>query len=108
MAYVDRVLQPGETVLCRSRLHWLVFSRSILTLILAALCLGGTFYVADGEIQAALLIAAVVLGVIGIIAWLGAAIRRGSTELAVTDHRVIYKTGVIARHTAEMNRSKVE
>ena len=34
--------------------------------------------------------------------------RRASTELAVTDQRVIYKTGVLARHTLEMNRTKVE
>jgi uncharacterized membrane protein YdbT with pleckstrin-like domain len=35
-------------------------------------------------------------------------IRRASTELAVTDQRVIYKTGLLARHTLEMNRGKVE
>jgi uncharacterized membrane protein YdbT with pleckstrin-like domain len=35
-------------------------------------------------------------------------IRRATTELAVTDQRVIYKTGLLARHTLEMNRSKVE
>lgn len=37
-----------------------------------------------------------------------ALIRRFSTELAVTDRRVIYKAGILARHTLEMNRSKVE
>ncbi len=25
MSYVERVLQPGETLLCRSRLHWLIY-----------------------------------------------------------------------------------
>ena len=39
---------------------------------------------------------------------LGAFIRRATTELAVTDHRVIYKTGLLSRHTIEMNRDKVE
>ena len=32
----------------------------------------------------------------------------GRTELAVTDQRVIYKTGLLARHTLEMNRARVE
>ena len=30
------------------------------------------------------------------------------TELSVTNHRVIYKTGFIRRHTVEMNMDKVE
>jgi hypothetical protein len=30
------------------------------------------------------------------------------TEIVVTDRRVIYKTGLIQRHTAEMNMDKVE
>jgi uncharacterized membrane protein YdbT with pleckstrin-like domain len=46
--------------------------------------------------------------VLAILFAIGAAIRRRSTELAVTDHRIIYKTGVFSRHTMEMNRSKVE
>ena len=35
-------------------------------------------------------------------------IRRVTTEFAVTDRRVIYKTGLFSRHTLEMNRGKVE
>jgi uncharacterized membrane protein YdbT with pleckstrin-like domain len=34
--------------------------------------------------------------------------RRTGTELAVTDRRVIYKRGLIRRHTVEMNMDKVE
>jgi len=41
-------------------------------------------------------------------AGLRAFIRRATTELAVTDHRVIYKSGLLSRHTIEMNRDKVE
>jgi len=33
---------------------------------------------------------------------------RTITELAVTNHRVIYKCGFIRRHTVEMNMDKVE
>ena len=36
------------------------------------------------------------------------AIKRVTTELAVTDHRVIYKRGVISRYTIEMARARVE
>jgi len=42
--------------------------------------------------------------VLAIPAWL----RRFATEVAVTDRRVIYKTGLIQRHTIEINIDKVE
>jgi uncharacterized membrane protein YdbT with pleckstrin-like domain len=49
------------------------------------------------------------VGAVGtIITWLRAWIRRVSTELAVTDRRVIFKRGLIRRHTVEMNMDKVE
>jgi uncharacterized membrane protein YdbT with pleckstrin-like domain len=51
---------------------------------------------------------ALVFGVIAIVSALRALIRRVTTELAVTDRRVIYKTGVFQRHSMEMNVSKVE
>ena len=40
--------------------------------------------------------------------WLRAFLRRVSTELAVTDRRIVIKVGLIRRTTMEMNRSKVE
>ncbi len=39
---------------------------------------------------------------------LAAAVRRWTTEIAVTDRRVIFKRGLIRRHTIEMNMDKVE
>src|SRR5260221_8467937 len=43
-------------------------------------------------------------GVVGLPAFGG----RWTTELAITDRRVIFKTGLFRRHTMEMNVSKVE
>ena len=43
-----------------------------------------------------------------LVAALLSAIRRATTELAVTDHRVIFKRGLVSRYTIEMARSKVE
>jgi len=39
---------------------------------------------------------------------LGAWFTRQTTELSVTNHRVVYKTGFFRRHTVEMNMDKVE
>jgi uncharacterized membrane protein YdbT with pleckstrin-like domain len=109
MSYVARVLQPGETLLYTTKLHWLIYLRTILLLIICVILAGLAVSTSDNQnISLALRIAAVIFGVLAVGAALHAFIRRATTELAVTDHRVIYKTGLLARHTIEMNRDKVE
>jgi uncharacterized membrane protein YdbT with pleckstrin-like domain len=49
-----------------------------------------------------------VIFVLGVLAFLLAWFERSIVELAVTNHRVIYKKGFIRRHTVEMNMDKVE
>lgn len=110
MSYIQKVLQPGETLIYRTRLHWLIYFRAVVFLLIAIACviagyaLGGQ----DGNIQNAGLAAGGLFLLFAVIAGLIAAIKRASTELAVTDHRVIYKRGIVGRHTIEMARSKVE
>jgi uncharacterized membrane protein YdbT with pleckstrin-like domain len=51
----------------------------------------------------------IAIGALGaIVAWFRAWLRRMTTELAVTDRRVIFKRGLVRRHTVEMNMDKVE
>lgn len=108
MNYVEKVLQPDETVLHSARLHWFIYLKAVLLLILALVCV----VLASGSnapgIAIPLWIGAAVLGIIGAWSGLVAFIRQATTELALTDRRVIYKTGLFKRHTMEMNRSKVE
>jgi len=56
----------------------------------------------------ALSIAAVIFALLALASAFRWLLRRTTTELAVTDQRVIYKTGLLARHTLEMNRARVE
>lgn len=111
MSYVAKVLQPGETVVHDAGLHWVIFTRAIVA---AAICLGlaiAAMSAAGSQTQylsLALWIAAGILALLALAAGFRAFLRRAMTEFAVTNHRVIYKTGLLARHTLEMNRSKVE
>lgn len=107
MKYVEQVLQPGETVVYATSLHWLVFLRAIVLAILAVVVLVAAARF-DANLELAIEALGVLLGVVALIAALSALIRRATTELAVTDRRVIFKTGIFQRHTMEMNRSKVE
>ena len=108
MAYYTKVLQPGETVRFVGHLHWLIFGRAILLFIVAAGIAGATLRIADPVWQHNFMLAAAVVAAAALAAFIVEWIRRQATEFVVTDRRVIYKTGLISRHTVEMNISKVE
>jgi uncharacterized membrane protein YdbT with pleckstrin-like domain len=104
MSYIDEILQPGERVLHRTGPHWLVYGPAILLLI-AALVVA---YVSFPAWHGIGLVLATILAGAAIVAWFPAFLRRFTTELVVTDRRIVYKTGLIRRHTTEMNMDKVE
>ena len=112
MGYVEKVLLPGERVIYTTGLHWLVYGRAFVLLAIAVLlAIFSVAKLADPNLTSIAmggLVLAAFLALLGLLAFIVAAIRRATTELAVTDQRVILKRGVIARHTIEMNRSKVE
>src|SRR5262249_19653310 len=98
MKYVEQVLQPGETLIYATSLHWLVYLRAIVFLVLAVICLAATGSVNDPWAVWALEGVAALFGLMAFFSGLRALIRRQTTELAVTDRRVIYKTGILQRH----------
>jgi uncharacterized membrane protein YdbT with pleckstrin-like domain len=116
MKYVTRVLQPDETIVYSTTLHWLVYFRAVVllligvALIVASSVIGGRTGNAeyDKYLVWALEILAGIFFLFAVFSALRALIRRATTELAVTDRRVIYKAGLLRRHTIEINRSKVE
>ena len=107
MSYIQKVLQPGEALIYRTRLHWLIYLRAVLLALIGIACIAAGYY-AGADFQDAGLIAGGFFLFLALIAALLGAIRRATTELAVTDHRVIFKRGLVSRYTIEMARSKVE
>jgi uncharacterized membrane protein YdbT with pleckstrin-like domain len=107
MSYVTRVLEPGETVVHVARTHWRVYLPAISLLLLAVAAFAASFYVAADLVLLPQITAAVLL-LLATASWLPAFIGRWTTELAVTDRRIIFKSGLFRRHTMEMNMSKVE
>ena len=116
MKYVTRVLQPGETVVYTTTLHWLVYFRAVVLLLIGIGLIVASSYVGghtgnpeyDKYLVWALQIVAGLFFLFAILSALRALIRRATTELAITDRRVIHKVGLIRRDTIEINRSKVE
>ncbi len=116
MAYYSKILLPDEQVRVHGRLHWAIFVRAWICFVVAIVAGAAALYVrSDGADQATdspLPLALAVIGAIFLVLWvilaLAAWARRSTTEIVVTDRRVIFKTGFIQRRTMEMNMNKVE
>ena len=97
MSYVDSNLMPGERIVQRGKIHWIIFGPGIF-FFLMGLLLSAADMGAFGTL--------VIIG--SIIVLLRSFLTFISTELAVTNKRVITKTGFISRSTSELNHTKVE
>ena len=107
MSYVQKILEPGESVTHVTRTHWLVYLPAIFLLLLGIVVLASSSYV-SADFVAVPQIAGAMLVLLAAISWLPAFVRRWTTELAVTNRRIVFKSGLFRRHTMEMNMSKVE
>ena len=115
MSYVESNLVPGETVIYQTRLHWVVMLRHLvlgcfLLALPGALLLYYTRAKTGIESQTlqVMEIGSAVLLVCGVAAILVGMVRRNATEMAVTNRRVVIKTGLASRKTIEMLLNKVE
>jgi Bacterial PH domain len=109
VGYAEKVLQPGETIAYRARLHWIVYLGGIV-LVLAAVILALLAVALPGgdAVRLGLMLAALIALFLGLFQMLRAWFVVANTEIIVTNRRLIYKTGFIARDTVEMNLDKVE
>jgi uncharacterized membrane protein YdbT with pleckstrin-like domain len=115
MTYVESNLVPGETVIYQTRLHWIVmlghiFIGCVLLGLPGVLLLYYAFSQHGMDINALHLTegGGVALLVCGAVVILTGMVRRGATEMAVTNRRVVIKTGLMSRKTIEMLLNKVE
>jgi len=100
--YVDEVLQPGESILFFGTIHWVVYAPGIALALFGA---AGSLSLAHQPVMFLLFLLCFAAGLASLLhAWF----RRWTTEVAVTDRRIVYKRGFIRRFTIEMNMEKVE
>lgn len=98
MGYIDQNLMPGEEVTFRTKLHWYVFFWPLIIIIASVLLVatGG-----DALIGSVLLF-------FGLATVVGAAVRYSTSEFAITNRRVMMKTGFIRRNSLELLLDKIE
>jgi uncharacterized membrane protein YdbT with pleckstrin-like domain len=103
--YIHEILQPDEKLVYSTTIHWMVYLPGI-ALWIAAIAI----YVVGANTSSPQVwfILALAVGVIAASSTFRAWFIRWTTEIDVTDRRVVYKRGFIRRHTVEMNMDKVE
>ena len=113
MGYIEKNLIPGETVLYKTRLHWIVILHlfllgALLAAIAAALFVGGYEASAKGDTRSAWLAAGLLcLIVAGVLVGVGL-VRRSATEIAVSNKRVLIKRGLLSQNSIEVLLPKIE
>ncbi|MDP9147390.1 MAG: PH domain-containing protein [Acidobacteriota bacterium] len=121
MSYVEQNLVPGETLLYQTRHHWLVLLGPLVIAILLGLpglwlLFDGVAkrpevaYVAErvpGGYQTVMVLGAILIIIaLANLAW--GMTKRNATEMAVTNRRVLIKTGMGSRRTLDLMLSRVE
>ena len=120
MSYVERNLVPGETLLYQTRHHWVVLlvptliglvvgvpGAALLVWAITARDNGVTMGTSTISPQGMAISGAVLLLAGLMILGYGIA-KRNATEMAVTNKRVLIKTGMASRRTLDMMLSTVE
>ncbi len=108
MSYVKHVIQPGERIVMVGRISWVIYHRAIFCVILGVvLIILEWVFGPQSTARTYLVYATVVLfGLAALFTAARAWFVRWTTEIAVTDKRIIFKRGFITRHTAEMSIDK--
>ena len=106
MGYIESNLDAGEFVVAYGQVHWIAYMKG-LGLILIGVAIFVDCYLGYGLKNWQLTVILFFIAT-GIISFLNACARVESTELAVTNKRIIAKFGMIRRHTMEVYHSKIE
>jgi uncharacterized membrane protein YdbT with pleckstrin-like domain len=107
MSYYRKVLQADETVKFVGKLHWTIYRNAIL-LGVAAIVVTLIYLNQTESLRTATMLGAGLLTLLTVVSFLESWFVRVTTEIVVTDKRIIHKVGFISRRTEEINISKVE
>ncbi len=125
--YVEQSLTPGEEVLHVGRFHWMYTLQAIMGIvwgiigciivIVASIYLRGKYgppFESDHwvgmvrELHPGLRLSAFMMFIAGLMRFAQMMVVKVSTEIAVTNSRLIYKRGLVARYVGEINIDRIE
>ena len=94
--YIENSLQDGEEILAKGEVHWSVFIPGAGLLFIGFMALPGSWLVG------------IVIIIISLLVLISEYLKKVSTELAVTNLRIIAKFGYFSRNTMELLHKNVE
>lgn len=104
MGYVENNLLRDEVIVYRAKIHWSIFLPAIIWGILALIFTVAYISEADEDIESV----AVIFWFIAAFCFIRELIEKLSSEYALTNKRLIMKSGIIARRTVELMLTKCE
>ena len=107
MKYYLKVLQPDEKVKYIGHLHWIWYRTSIIFGVLTIISLSFEYGLPENQ-KLPVLAGSGILAFLAVIFFVRSWFEQWTTEIVVTDKRIIHKRHFIARWTQEMNITKVE
>jgi uncharacterized membrane protein YdbT with pleckstrin-like domain len=116
LSYVEKHLIPGETIQYQTKLHWIVMLGHVAIAVvfeLLAITLLVTSFSRPAGTKAmpshgAEHVGALICFLVGAALFCIGLLKRSVTEMAVTNKRVIVKTGLTERRTTEILLSRIE
>lgn len=97
MGYIEQHLLPGERVIYKSKIHWVIFLEPAIFMVIFLLA----FFANSSLIAGLFFWLTILVGIVSFITY-------SSSEFGVTNKRVLIKTGFIRRHSIETLLTKVE
>ena len=115
MAYVDKILLPDERIIYAATLHWVIYLQGLVVTLfggilgsmshpLMALLFGEKI---GAQFARSISVVSMVIVLVGALLVLVANLRQTSTEIVITNKRLIAKYGIVARATFEILANRI-
>lgn len=104
MGYLQESLGPNETLIYKARFHWLYYATAWIALILLIVITGSILIYTVTWLEVILLGACG----IGLLVLLRSMVPIWTTEIGVTNHRLVVKRGWLSRSTTELQLKAIE
>lgn len=107
-SYLERSLGDGERIVAEAHFHWLYTFKALLALIIPFVVLIIILLFGRAFAGGWLIILGMILMLAGIFIFLHRMLRRWTTEIAVTSHRFVEKSGLVSLRTNEIALTNIE
>ncbi|MEM7651303.1 MAG: PH domain-containing protein [Pseudomonadota bacterium] len=127
MLYIEQSLGPDEELVHIGRFHWMytfqAFMAIVWGIIISMMIIFGSVLVykqmswfppelpsleAVRYLHPGIRIAAFIAFVLGLLSFAQMMVIKATTEIAITNNRLVYKRGLVARHVGEMSVDRIE